>query len=326
LTAGGHVIALCGGVGGAKLAFGLARLLAPGELTIVVNTGDDFEHLGLSVSPDIDTVLYTLAGLSDRKRGWGLAGETWNFLAALGRLGGETWFALGDHDLATHVERTRRLAAGESLSAVTAAFAQALGLLHPIVPMTDGRLRTIIESEEGDLPFQHYFARARCEPVARGVRFELAEDAVQSAGFRAALERDDLAAVILCPSNPYLSIDPILALPGVRARLEAIEAPIVAVSPIIGGKALKGPAAKLMAELGVTPGVLAVAEHYRGLLAGLVIDRVDRTEAAALRGRGVEPLVARSVMKGDEDRIRLARETLAFAAALAPDPRRRKAS
>jgi LPPG:FO 2-phospho-L-lactate transferase len=313
-------------VGGAKLAFGLTRQLAPEDLTIVVNTGDDFEHLGLSVSPDIDTVLYTLSGLSDRKRGWGLAGETWHFIEAMRRLGGETWFALGDRDLATHVERTRRLAAGETLSQVTANFARALGLVHPIAPMTDGRLRTIVETIDGPLPFQHYFAKAHCEPVARGVRFEIAADAALSPGFRTVLERDDIAAVILCPSNPYLSIDPILALPGARAGLEATGAPIVAVSPIIGGKALKGPAAKLMTELGVTPGVVAVAEHYRGLLSGLVIDRMDRADAAAVRARGVKPLATRAVMRSDEDRTRLARETLDFAAALAPEPSRRRAS
>jgi LPPG:FO 2-phospho-L-lactate transferase len=325
MTKGGHVIALCGGVGGAKLAFGLARILAPQDLSIVVNTADDFEHLGLTIAPDIDTVIYTLAGLSDRKRGWGLAGETWNFLEGMRRLGGETWFSLGDHDLAMHIERSRRLAAGESLSQVTAALAGALGLAHPIIPMSDQDVRTVVETEVGPLAFQHYFARDHCEPVARAVRFELAPDTRASDGFQRALERRDLAAVIVCPSNPYLSVDPILAVPGVREALAGLDAPIVAVSPIIGGKALKGPAAKLMDELGVTPGVTAVADHYRGLLGGLVIDAADAAEAPALRARGVAPLVTNAVMVTDEDRERLAQETLGLAFDLTGDTLRRRA-
>jgi LPPG:FO 2-phospho-L-lactate transferase len=322
----GHVIALCGGVGGAKLAFGLTQILAPDDLTIVVNTGDDFEHLGLHVSPDIDTVAYTLSGLSDRERGWGLAGETWNFMAALKRLGGEAWFNLGDHDLAMHVERTRRLAAGESLSQVTAALTTALGVRHPVIPMSDDPVRTIVQTADGELGFQRYFVGEQCRPVATGVRFEGAASARPSAGFQAALARRDLAAVIVCPSNPYLSIDPILATPGVRKALADLAAPIVAVSPIIGGQALKGPAAKLMAELGVTPGVQAVARHYGGLLDGLVIDTADRDEASALRALSLEPLVTGSVMHTDDDRVRLARETLAFAAELAWPVQTRRAA
>ncbi len=323
----GHVIALCGGVGGAKLAFGLTQVLAPEDLTIVVNTGDDFEHLGLHVSPDIDTVIYTLAGLSDRERGWGLAGETWNFMASLKRLGGEGWFNLGDQDLAMHVERTRRLAAGETLSQITRTLAGALGLRHPIVPMSDQPVRTIVQTADGELAFQRYFVGEQCRPVATGVRFEGAEAAELSHGFRAALARPDLAAVVVCPSNPYLSIDPILAVPGVRTALAQLAVPIVAVSPIVGGQALKGPAAKLMRELGVEPGVTAVARHYGGLLDGLIIDQCDGADAAALRALSLEPLVAQTIMTSDDDRVRLAREALAFAAELAqPVGRRRAAS
>jgi len=321
----GHVIALCGGVGGAKLAFGLAQVLAPQDLTIVVNTGDDFVHLGLHISPDIDTVAYTLAGLSDRERGWGLAGETWTFMDQIRRLGGEAWFQLGDRDLAMHVERTSRLAAGESLSQVTTALTQALGIRHPVVPMSDDPVRTIVETADGDLAFQRYFVGEQCRPMATGVRFEGAGAVSLSPAFAVALARRDVTAVIVCPSNPYLSIDPILSVPGVRHALAALHAPIVAVSPIVGGRALKGPAAKLMTELGVTPGVTAVAAHYRGLLYGLVIDRADADEAAALHGLGVEPLVTASVMISDEDRVRLARETLAFAAGL-PSQGHRRAS
>jgi LPPG:FO 2-phospho-L-lactate transferase len=311
-----HVLALCGGVGGAKLAFGLAAELAGADLTLAVNTGDDFEHLGLTVCPDIDTVLYTLAGLSDRERGWGLSGETWNFMTAVRRLGGEDWFQLGDQDLATHVERSRRLAAGESLSAVTAHLARALGLAPAIVPMSDQPVRTIVDTDQGELAFQHYFVRERCAPVVRAIRFEGAHQARPSAALADALARPDLGAIIICPSNPYLSVDPILAVPSVREALGRRTAPVVAVSPIIAGQALKGPAAKLMAELGVEPGVEAVARHYAGLIDGLVIDEADASHAPAIEALGVRALAKASVMRSDEDRRRLARETLAFAAGL----------
>lgn len=316
----GHVIALCGGVGGAKLAFGLTQILAPGDLTLVVNTGDDFVHLGLHVSPDIDTVAYTLADLSDRQRGWGLAGETWNFMDQVKRLGGEAWFQLGDRDLAMHVERTRRLAAGESLSEITATLTAALGIRHALAPMSDDPVRTVVRTADGELPFQRYFVGEQCRPVATGIRFEGAEAARPSPGLSAALVRPDVAAVIVCPSNPYLSIDPILDVPGVRAGLQGLGAPIVAVSPIVGGRALKGPAAKLMLELGATPGVAAIAKHYGGLLSGLVVDHEDAAEAATL---ALPTLVTASVMTSDDDRVRLARQTLAFAADLAVVERRR---
>ena len=311
-----HVIALCGGVGGAKLAFGLTRVLSPENLTIVVNTGDDFEHLGLRVSPDIDTVAYTLSGLADRERGWGLTGETWNFMTSLKRLGGETWFNLGDQDLAMHVERTRRLAAGESLSQVTTSLAARLGITHAIVPMSDQPVRTIIHTADGDLSFQRYFVGEQCRPIVTGIRFKGAPAARPSPAFAAALARRDLAAVVICPSNPYLSVDPVLAIPGVREALEGLAAPIVAVSPIVGGAALKGPAAKLMREMGVEPGVAAVARHYDELLQGLVIDDADADQAGALTSLGVRTLVTQSIMHADEDRIRLAAETLSLAEAL----------
>ena len=310
---GRHVIALCGGVGGAKLAFGLARLLAPEDLTIVVNTGDDFEHLGLSISPDIDTVAYTLSGLADPVRGWGRLDESWNFMAALGALGGETWFNLGDRDLAMHAERTRRLAAGESLSEVTGALTKALGIAHPVIPMSDEPVRTLVDTADGELAFQTYFVREQCRPRIRGVRYGGVEQAAPAPGLAAALARDDLRAVVLCPSNPYLSLGPLLAIPGVRNRLEGIAAPVVAVSPIIGGRALKGPAAKMMDELGVAPGVEAIADHYGALLDGLVIDHVDGGAAAGLRERGLAIAVTGSVMHDDVGRERLARETLALA-------------
>jgi LPPG:FO 2-phospho-L-lactate transferase len=306
------VVALCGGVGGAKLAFGLARTLAPDRLTIVCNTGDDFEHLGLHVSPDIDTVVYTLSELSDRERGWGLAGETWNFMDQVRRLGGPAWFNLGDRDLAMHVERTRRLAAGETLTAVTRALSRAVGVEHVLLPMSDAAVRTRVETDAGDLAFQAYFVRERCQPVVRRIYFDGAAEARPSPELAAVLRRDDVAAVVVCPSNPYLSIDPILAVPGIREWL-ANHPQVVAVSPIVGGEAIKGPTAKLMRELGVDPSGLSVTRHYRGLLNGLIIDRVDAADAAALEAEGLRVLVTDTVMQSDEDRIRLARETLAFA-------------
>jgi len=318
-----HVIALCGGVGGAKLAFGLTRILSPDDLTIVVNTGDDFVHMGLHVSPDIDTVAYTLSDLADRERGWGIAGETWNFMDQVKRLGGEAWFNLGDRDLAMHVERTRRLAERETLSEITTALTGALGIRHAVVPMSDDPVRTIVQTADGELAFQRYFVGEQCRPVATGVRFDGAASARPSLALQAALARRDVTAVIVCPSNPYLSVDPILAVPGVRAGLKALGAPIVAVSPIVGGRALKGPAAKLMLELGVKPSVTAIVCHYSGLLSGLVVDTEDADEAEALRTLGLPTLATGAVMRSDDDRIRLARETLAFALELEPREQRR---
>ncbi|MET0295616.1 MAG: 2-phospho-L-lactate transferase [Phenylobacterium sp.] len=311
-----QVVALCGGVGGAKLACGLAARLTPDELTIVVNTGDDFEHLGLTVCPDLDSVVYAMAGLSDRERGWGLAGETGGFISALRRLGGEAWFNLGDHDLAMHVERTRRLAAGEPLSAVTAALSERLGVAHRVTPMSDDPVRTFIATAEGPLPFQVYFVRERCEPVATGFEFRGAAQARPNPDALAALRGPDLAAIVICPSNPYVSIDPILATPGFRQALVERRVPCVAVSPIVGGEALKGPLAKMMAELGLPVGIAAIAQHYRGLIDGLVIDDVDAADRAGLEAEGLAVLVTGSVMRSDADRERLAADTLAFAGRL----------
>jgi LPPG:FO 2-phospho-L-lactate transferase len=313
-----HVLALCGGVGGAKMALGLARLLAGDALTLVVNTGDDFEHLGLAISPDIDTVAYTLSGVADRTRGWGVEGDTRQFLTALARLGGETWFQLGDQDLAMHVERTRRLAAGESLTDITRALTVRLGIDPVVAPMSDQPVRTWLDTDDGPLAFQHYFVRERCRPVVRAIRYEGAATATLSAAFAAALERPDLTAILICPSNPYLSIDPILAIPGVAEAIRAAAVPCVAVSPIVGGAAIKGPTAKLMQELCVTPGVLAIAEHYRGLIDGLILDEADAAAAGAICAGGIETLVTSAVMHTDADRIALARDALAFAAGLTP--------
>ena len=299
----GRVLAISGGVGGAKLALGLARVLPPEALDIVVNTGDDFRHLGLAISPDLDSVLYALAGLADSERGWGRAGETWQFMAALRALGGEDWFALGDLDLATHVERTRRLAAGETLTHATAALAAALGVQARLLPMSDDPVATVIDTDEGLLAFQHYFVRRRCEPRLAGLHFEGAERARPAPELLALGQDDSLRAVVLCPSNPWLSVDPILALPGVRAALAACPAPVVAVSPLVGGKAVKGPTAKLMAELGLQVSHRSIAQHYAGLVDVLL---VDADEPGLAMPGGPRIVVVPTLMNTLQDRERLA--------------------
>jgi len=314
----GTVLAFSGGVGGAKLVLGLSRVVAAEELCVVANTGDDFEHLGVHVSPDLDTVMYTLAGLANPETGWGLAGESWEFLAALERLGGETWFRLGDRDLATHVERTRRLAAGETLSQVTVALCAALGVAPRLFPMTDDKVRTQILSGADRLEFQEYFVRDRCEPVVSGFVFTGIQEAFPSPGLRGALEETGLRAMILCPSNPFVSVDPLLALRGVAEAMRASAAPIVAVTPIVGGRALKGPAAKMMAELGLEVSPLSVARHYREreLLDGFVLDLRDEKAAPAIEALGVAVRVTDTVMVSLADRERLAAESLDLAASL----------
>lgn len=306
-------VALSGGVGGAKLVVGLASVLDPATLLVVANTGDDFEHLGFHISPDLDTLTYTLAGLNDPVRGWGRAGETWSFMTALEALGGETWFRLGDGDLATHVERTRRLRAGESLTAITADFGARLGVATRIVPMSDDRVRTIVETAEGTFPFQHYFVRERCRPAVSGFSFEGAATARAQPAFLEALSGRVVQAIVICPSNPFISIDPILALPHVRTRLKECPAPVVGVSPIVGGRALKGPTAKMMRELGMPFTAAAVARYYGDLLDGFVVDSKDRGSAHQLRESGVEVLVTNIVMDTLGNRKMLARALLDFA-------------
>ncbi len=289
---------------------GLDAELDAGELTVVVNTADDFEHLGLCVSPDLDTVLYTLAGLNDTTRGWGRSDESWNFMDALSSLGGETWFALGDRDLAVHVERTRRLRGGESLTSIVADMARRLDVKARILPMTDEPVRTVVHTPEGELPFQDYFVRQRCAPVVSALSFAGAAKAEANPACLAALRDPLLAAIVICPSNPYISIDPILAVPGMRRALERTEVPVIAVSPVIGGEAVKGPTAKIMRELGIGITSRAIAEHYAGLIDGLVIDECDAADA---EGIDVAVAVTRTLMKNIDDKRRLARVVLAFA-------------
>lgn len=308
----GRVVVLSGGVGGARMARGLALALPdPARLSVAVNTADDFVHLGLAISPDLDTVLYTLAGIENAGQGWGRADETWSFMAALEKLGGETWFKLGDKDLALHVFRTRALAEGRTLSDVTAEACRILGVAAEVLPMTEDRVATVVETEEGPLAFQDYFVRRRCAPRVKGFRFVGADDARPLPRLIERLSDPALGAVVVGPSNPFVSVAPILALPGVRAALEAASAPVVAVSPLVGGAAVKGPAAKMIAEMGETPSVLWVAGHYAGLIDGIVVDEADRDAAKAIRGPRVR--VAKTVMRDDADRATLAKEVLAFA-------------
>lgn len=299
------ITALAGGVGGAKLAHGLAQILPSQDLTIIVNTGDDFEHLGLSICPDLDTVCYTLAGLANPETGWGRVNETWNTIANIEKLGGPNWFRLGDQDIATHLERTRRLKGGETLSQITKDFCKAWGIQPTILPMTDAPVRTIVDSDEGELAFQEYFVHRQCGPKVKGFQFDGVEAAEPAFGVREAVESAD--AIIICPSNPWVSVDPILRV------IPLPKKKIVAVSPIIGGKTVKGPAAKMYAELGIEPSALAVAEHYRDLLSGFVLDNVDAHLSDKIRTR---TLVTDTLMNSLTDRARLAMDVLHFIGSL----------
>lgn len=308
------IAVLSGGVGGAKLCLGLQRILPPGALRVIVNTGDDFEHLSLAICPDLDTTLYTLAGIANPELGWGRRGETWTFLAVLETLGGPTWFRLGDGDLALHVERTRRLAAGEPLSAIMDDLARRLGVPSRILPMSEDPVRTRVSTPGGELAFQEYFVRERCAPAVTGLRFCGAERAAISGAAAQALREKSLRAILIAPSNPYLSIDPLLAIPGMRAALRAPGVPIIAVSPIIAGEAVKGPTAKIMKELGLSPSPLTVREHYRGLIDGMVLDERD---AGLAPEAGLPVRLCDTLMRSLEDRERVARCALGLAAELA---------
>jgi LPPG:FO 2-phospho-L-lactate transferase len=312
-------LAITGGVGGAKLALGLSRRLQPEKLTIVANTGDDFEHLGLDICPDLDTVMYTLANLSDKETGWGQAEETWQFLAALGQLGGDTWFSLGDRDLATHVVRTRERAKGKSLSVVTRELCQALNIKHSLVPMSDDPVATLIHCQSGEvLAFQHYFVRDQCQPAINGYSFSGIGSASRCAEFTRALQDPELGSIILCPSNPFVSVAPVLDLDDTADRMAQQAAPVIAVSPIVAGVALKGPAAKMMAELKMPSTALGVAEYYvdryPGLLDAIVLDIADAKQATAVEALGLQALVVKTVMTSLQDREQLADDVLTFAA------------
>jgi LPPG:FO 2-phospho-L-lactate transferase len=317
-----QVVALSGGVGGAKLVVGLAREVKPGRLLVIANGGDDFEHLGLTICPDADTLLYAGSGLDNTEVGWGRRDETWTFMAALGDLGGPGWFQLGDGDLALHVLRSERLRKGEPLSAIMDDVRQRLGAPFRIVPMSDDPVRTWVETDAGRLPFQDWFVGRRCAPRVSGLAFVGAAAARPGPGLVEALGAGSLEAIVICPSNPLISVAPILAVKGLRAAIERAQAPLVAVSPLVGGRALKGPAAKMMSELGLGSDALAIARFYAGLIDGLIIDAQDADQAGPIEALGIRALVAPTVMTSLDDRIALAAAALDFSRAL---PRREQA-
>ena len=302
------IVALAGGVGGAKLVDGLAQVLPQDDLTVIVNTGDDFEHLGLHISPDLDTVCYTLAGLANPDTGWGRAGETWQVLSNLERLGGPAWFRLGDQDLATHLERTRLIAAGQPLSEVTARFCAAWGVNVCVLPMTDQPVRTIVKTDQGELAFQEYFVHRRCEPGVKGFEFRGASEVLPAPGVMESIEAAD--AVVVCPSNPWVSIGPILAIPGIRQAVKRRAS--VAISPIIAGASVRGPAAKMYTEMGITPSAAAVANHYHDLIRGFVLDVRDSKLQGEVSRYISWVLVTQTLMKTSQDRRQLAERVLGF--------------
>lgn len=305
-----RVVCLAGGVGGAKLAGGLARVLPPENLTVIVNTGDDFRHLGLTICPDLDTVMYTLAGVANPETGWGRGDESHRTMSQVSRLGGPDWFNLGDLDLATHLTRAHYLDAGETLTAVTRRLCDGLGIAPAVLPMSDQPAPTLIETDTGDiLPFQVWFVRERWQPAVS--RVVLPEDVRASAAVVRALESAGL--VIIAPSNPFISIDPILNVYPIRALLEDVPRAVVAVSPIVGGRAIKGPAAKMMAEMGLESSAAAVANYYGHLIDGFVYDSQDQGMAAE---DGLALLCVDTMMTGAAERERLAREVLVFAGEL----------
>jgi LPPG:FO 2-phospho-L-lactate transferase len=307
----GRIVALSGGIGGAKLALGLLHAVPPGRLTVIANTGDDFEHLGLLICPDLDTLLYTLGGLSDEERGWGRAGESWACMGALASLGGPTWFGLGDSDLATHLLRTQRVRAGERLTAIMQGFADRLGIVARLLPMSDDPVHTRVRTEEGWMDFQSWFVGRRAEPAVSALDFVGATTARPSPEVMAALQDPDLDAVVICPSNPFISIGPMLAMPWFRAALQSCRAPVIAVSPIIAGQAVKGPTARMLASFGMPVTAEAVARHYGNLISGYVLDGADSVAAASLAPLDVR--ATRTLMLSLADRIALARAVLALA-------------
>jgi LPPG:FO 2-phospho-L-lactate transferase len=304
------IVALAGGVGGAKLAHGLAQVLLPEDLTVIVNTGDDFEHYSLYICPDLDTVCYTLAGTANPETGWGRVNETWNVIENASKLGGPVWFSLGDQDLGTHLERTRRLKEGQTLSQITRAFCRAWGIEQTILPMSDQPIRTIVETKEGDLAFQEYFVHRRCEPSVTGFRFEGADTAGPAPGAQEAIRSAD--AVIICPSNPWVSIDPILRVLSPLSLGRGAGVSVIGISPIIGGQTVKGPAAKMFRELGIEPSALAVANHYCDLLNGFVLDKIDEQLEGEIRSLNMRTLVTNTVMNSLDNRKQLAINVLDF--------------
>ena len=309
-------LALSGGIGGAKLALGLEHIFKSTKLMIAGNTGDDFEHFGLNISPDLDTLLYTLSGKSDLERGWGLANETWSFMKAMKEIGGETWFQLGDRDLAIHVERTRRLKEGERLSLITSSFCRKFGVKSHIVPATDDSLKTLVKTPKGILSFQHYFVRDQCRPKILGLKYEGSENAQPCPALEEALESSLLETVVVCPSKPFLSIDPILAVKGVREKLKKSRARVIAVSPIVGGDAVKGPTANNLRDLGFSVSAYSIAKYYSDFIDGFMLDKGDDNEISRIESLGIQVGLADTVMTDLQSKIKLAEDVLRFSETL----------
>ncbi len=305
-----QIVILLGGVGGSKLALGLSKLLEPDQLALVVNTGDDHEFYGLHVSPDLDTVMYTLAGISNQDTGWGIKDETFHSLNQMKEYGQDNWFNLGDKDLATHITRTRLLRDGEKLSDITLILSRALGVNNHIMPMTDGYVRTKLSTDLGVLSFQEYFVKFKCMPKVQEIRFDVGDNVQLPQKLSRIL--GTAHALIIAPSNPYLSIDPILAVPGLKNMIQSFKGPRLAVSPIIGGEALRGPAAKLMIELGVEPSCVNVAKKYKGICDIFVIDKIDESKRPEIESLGFQVKVTDTVMVSEQDKIRLGQGLLAI--------------
>ena len=319
-------LALTGGIGGSKLALGLSKILSADELGFIVNTGDDFEHLGLHISPDIDTLLYTLADLNNTETGWGRRDETWKFMSTLAELGGETWFKLGDKDLALNIRRSSLLNSGASLNEVSTQLAESLGVLHSILPMSNDPVRTRVHTEDGPMDFQHYFVREQCEPVAKSFEYSGSATAKLNPEIGVRLESEQLAGIILCPSSPFISIDPILSVPTMRDALRQCAAPVIAISPIVGGRALKGPLAKIMREMSIPATARWIAEYYGDFIDGFVIDETDEALASEIEALGVTTMCTNIVMTSMDDRVQLARASLEFVASLSQSDRRKAVS
>jgi LPPG:FO 2-phospho-L-lactate transferase len=309
-------LAISGGIGGAKLALGLEHIFNSPKLMIAGNTGDDFEHFGLSISPDLDTLLYTLSGKSDPERGWGLANETWSFMEAMEEIGGETWFQLGDRDLATHVERTQKLNKGEKLSSITSSFCRKFGVNAQIVPATDDPIKTLVETPEGILSFQHYFVRDQCRSKILSLQYEGSENAKPCSALEEVLGSSFLKAVFVCPSNPFLSIDPILSVKGLREKLKKCKAKVIAVSPIVGGDAVKGPTAKNLRDLGLSVSAFTIANYYSDFIDGFLLDKRDENEISQIENLGIKVRLADTVMNDLQSKIKLAEDVLRFSKTL----------
>ena len=299
------ILAITGGVGGAKLALGLSKILNPDELLFLVNTGDDFQHLGLEISPDLDSLLYALSGKNNPELGWGRANETWVCISELEELGADSWFRLGDRDLALHLVRTQMLSQGATLQNVADRLCESLGIDHRIAPMSNDKISTTVNTPNGKLAFQEYFVREQCEPAVIDFDFEGIENSKPNPVVMSWL--DECNGIIICPSNPYVSVDTILSVPKYRDAFQS--KPVIAVSPIVGGLAIKGPAAKMMKELGVPPTPIAVAKHYGSLLSGFVLDQTDHEQAKDIP---IPSIVTQTIMLTLEDRIELAEQCVRF--------------